>query len=201
MNIKSCLYNNALLNFKSPLKSFLCLGQDACVLTFLLWEMLRAPKSLNSEDVGEFNGSVEECNELNFQYWKDERWILLDGAPWLRLTMSAVAEVLGTVVEETGRAVAGSHSLRGAVSRTDVLQCDPQCCTATWPQTESLDAVFVVLYVYANRQVTHLKNRKTCAIVFLHHWALKCAFIFVMTYCNLTTTSLSVCAGGLQWRS
>lgn len=29
-------------------------------LTFLLWEMLRAPKSLNSEDVGEFTGSVED---------------------------------------------------------------------------------------------------------------------------------------------
>lgn len=29
-------------------------------LTFRLWEMLRAPKSLNSEDVGEFTGSVED---------------------------------------------------------------------------------------------------------------------------------------------
>lgn len=32
---------------------------DAYVLTFRLWEMLRAPKSLNNEDVGEFTGSVK----------------------------------------------------------------------------------------------------------------------------------------------
>ena len=38
------------------------------------------------------------------------------------LTMSAVAEVLGTIVEETGRAAAGSHSLKRGASRTDVLQ-------------------------------------------------------------------------------
>ena len=33
------------------------------MLTFLLWEMLRAPKSLNSEDVGEFTGSVGDRRE------------------------------------------------------------------------------------------------------------------------------------------
>lgn len=32
---------------------------NAYVLTFRLWEMLRAPKSLNNEDVGEFTGSVK----------------------------------------------------------------------------------------------------------------------------------------------
>lgn len=37
------------------------------------------------------------------------------------LTMSAVAEVLGTIVEETGRAAAGSHSLKRGASRTDAL--------------------------------------------------------------------------------
>lgn len=31
-----------------------------------------------------------------------------------RLTMSAVAEVLGTIIEETGRAAAGRHSLQRA---------------------------------------------------------------------------------------
>lgn len=38
------------------------------------------------------------------------------------LTMSAVAKVFGTIVEETGRAAAGSHSLERTASRTDVLQ-------------------------------------------------------------------------------
>lgn len=37
------------------------------------------------------------------------------------LTVRAVAEVLGTIIEETGRAAAGRHSLQGAVTRTDVL--------------------------------------------------------------------------------
>lgn len=41
--------------------------------------------------------------------------------------MSAVAEVLGTIVEETGRAAAGSHSLKRAASRTDVLQKALKC--------------------------------------------------------------------------
>lgn len=38
------------------------------------------------------------------------------------LTMSAVAEVFGTIIEETGRAAAGSHSLKTATSRIVVLQ-------------------------------------------------------------------------------
>lgn len=33
------------------------------------------------------------------------------------LTVSAVAEVLGTIVEETGRAAAGSHSLKRAATK------------------------------------------------------------------------------------
>lgn len=41
--------------------------------------------------------------------------------------MSAVAEVLGTIIEETGRATAGSHSLNRAASRTDGLQKALQC--------------------------------------------------------------------------
>ncbi len=34
--------------------------------------------------------------------------------------MRAVREILGTIVEETGRTAAGSHSLKRAASRTDV---------------------------------------------------------------------------------
>lgn len=51
-------YKTKVLNYISTEKLFHCLGKAASVLTFLLWEMLRAPKSLNSEDVGEFTGSV-----------------------------------------------------------------------------------------------------------------------------------------------
>lgn len=39
------------------------------------------------------------------------------------LTMSAVAEVLGTIVEETGRAAAGSHPLQRATSTEQLKAC------------------------------------------------------------------------------
>lgn len=93
------------------------------MLTFLLWEILRAPKSLNSEDVGEFTGSVEECKELSGGSFNIQ-WMSAEYCSTERcrtLTMSAVAEVLGTIVEQTGRAAAGSHSLNTAASRTYVL--------------------------------------------------------------------------------
>lgn len=37
--------------------------------------------------------------------------------------MSAVAEVLGTIVEETGRAAAGSHPLQRATSTEQLKAC------------------------------------------------------------------------------
>lgn len=84
------------------------------MLTFLLWEMLRAPKSLNSEDVGEFTGSVEnhKCKDIScIQCMTTQSCIT---KYHMSLTMSAVTKVLGTIVEETGRAAAGSHSLKRA---------------------------------------------------------------------------------------
>lgn len=51
----------------------------------------------------------------------DGSWIVLHGA-CRNLTMSAVAEVFGTIIEETGRAAAGSHSLKTTTSRIVVLQ-------------------------------------------------------------------------------
>lgn len=90
------------------------------MLTFLLWEMLRAPKSLNNDDVGELTGSVDD------QHWT--LVVLLFNIQWMRgdycqnVTMSAVAEVLGTIIEETGRAATGCHSLWRAASKTNTLE-------------------------------------------------------------------------------
>lgn len=71
-----CSYTTTELIFKSISKNIQSLGQEACALTFLLWEMLRAPKSLNSEDVCEFTGSVEDqsvgLEQCYFQYTVDE---------------------------------------------------------------------------------------------------------------------------------
>lgn len=86
-------------------------------LAFLLWEMLRAPKSLNSEDVGEFTGSVEDRTSSGRKQWCLQRFKVRE-----KLTVSAVAEVLHSFIEKTGRATAGSHSLSGETDlfiRTD----------------------------------------------------------------------------------
>ncbi len=69
--------------------------------------------------------------------------------------MSAVAEVLGTIVEETGRAAAGSHSLRKAASKTDALQT----CTHNSNVQRSF---YLAVHVYTD-------YTSTASLLYLHH--------------------------------
>lgn len=53
-------------------------------LTFLLWEMLRAPKSLNSDEVEEFTGSVRDqelqAEQRRFQSSQDKCYLVCSGS-------------------------------------------------------------------------------------------------------------------------
>lgn len=51
------------------------------------------------------------------------------------LTMSAVAEILGTIIEKTGRAAAGSHSLKIATLRSQMRKKRPHLCITMNPNT------------------------------------------------------------------
>lgn len=59
---KQSSWNAPHLCFKCPVQKLELYSSwwEACLLTFLLWEILRAPKSLNNDDVGEFTGSIYE---------------------------------------------------------------------------------------------------------------------------------------------
>lgn len=95
---------------------------EACLLTFLLWEILRAPKSLNNDDVGEFTGSIYEeelfiflkAVNLRGVIWTISNTWVLNSIWQEHLTMSAVTEIFGTIIKETGRTAAGSHPLKRA---------------------------------------------------------------------------------------
>lgn len=74
--------------------------------------MLKAPKSLNREEVGELTGSAKRkaCSEGRFKANKQCYGPMANSR--LRLTMSAVAEILGTVVKETRGTAAAGHPLK-----------------------------------------------------------------------------------------
>lgn len=82
------------------------------MLTFLLCVMLKAPKSLNRDEVGELTGSAKRkaCSERRFKANKQCYGPMANSR--LRLTMSAVAEILGTVIKETRGAAAAGHPLK-----------------------------------------------------------------------------------------
>lgn len=78
--------------------------------------MLKAPKSLNREEVGELTGSAKKkkkekghserrgkANKPPHSPTANGRW---------QLTVSAVAESLGTVIKETRGAAAAGHPLK-----------------------------------------------------------------------------------------